>query len=170
LTIECRDIARYESGEVSVYLRGSTLGIPENAGIDALFVDNAASVVMSFSVPVEIDGTLYAESDLVIFDGVFSIFWDSASAGVPLDGNIAGVSRDAVGELVLSFDVPVELDGTIYRRGELVKWTGPGFASYSTDPFWPVGSQQQGLSFSGTDALDPKIFADGFESGDTVAW
>jgi hypothetical protein len=133
----------------SMYFDGSAAGVPEYAGIDAIFLDGAGALVLSFDVPVNLGGTEYGPSDLVRYSGgTFSLFWSAAAAGVPPYANVVGADRDSAGILVLTFDVPTRLGGTDYLPGQLVAWNGgTSFGLYFADPRWPLSSQLRGFAF-----------------------
>lgn len=144
LMIEMRDIILYDAVNDIPYplLDGSAVGIPEYAAIDAVFFDPITDQgAMSFDVPVLLGGVEYGPSDIVAFGAGFSLLWSAAAAGVPAGVNVVGAERDAAGRLVLTFDVPVTLGGTIFLPGQLVGWdAGTGFSLYASDPAWPAGS------------------------------
>jgi len=137
------------STSFSMYFDGGAAGVPDGAGIDAIFLDGAGALVLSFDVPVSLGGADYGPSDLVRFSGgVFSLFWSAASAGVPSYANVVGADRDSAGALVLSFDVPTNLGGSDYLPGQLVRWNGgTNFSLYSADLTWPVSAQLRDFAF-----------------------
>ena len=147
-TYEPRDIVAFDGVNYSMLLDGSGVGIPEYARIDALFQHPIAGIVLSFDVPVKLSGTEYSRSDLVRFNGgVFSLFWDAATAGVPLYSNVVGAAIDSAGAQVLSFDVPTNIAGTEYLPGQLVRWNNPGFSNYFIAAGWPVSTQLRDFAF-----------------------
>jgi len=143
-----RDVIYYDYISIYKYLDGAAAGIPDDAGIDALFLVGADAVV-SFDVPTNVGGTEYSPSDLVRFTGnTPSLYWDAEPAGVPAYANLVGADRDPLtGRLVVTFDVPVNLGGTEFLPGQLVQWTGSGFASLYADPAWPATAQLRDFSF-----------------------
>jgi hypothetical protein len=148
--VEPRDVAAQGGGVYSVQLDGGAAGIPAGARIDALLRAANGNLVLSFDVPVNLGGTEFSRSDLVIWQsGVFSLYWDAeaAAAGVPASSNLVGAALTGVGEIVLTFDVPTTLGGTTYLPGELVRWTGGGFTSHLADPSWPASSQLRDFAF-----------------------
>jgi hypothetical protein len=147
---EPRDVVAYDESVYTMHLDGSSAGIPAGARIDALFFDAAGRAVLSFDVPVDLGGTFYGRSDLVLREVAgFSLYWDAESAGVPLGSNLVGAAKDDAGTLVLTFDVPTDLGATTYMPGDLVRWEGgSAFSLYFQDAFWPPGSQLRGLAFA----------------------
>ena len=74
--------------------------------------------------------------DVVLFDGVSPVFYfQGSTAGVPEYARIDSLLLDAAGNLVLGFDVPVNLGGTEYSRSDLVRYSGGIFS-----PFWDAES------------------------------
>ena len=148
-SVQAHDVVSTADGvNFSVFFDGTAAGIPGYAGIDSLFLDPGGALVFSFDVPVNLGGTEYSQSDLVRFSGgVFSLFWDAEAAGVPSYANVVGADRDSGGTLVVGFDVPVNLAGTDYLPGQLVRWNGTAFSSYFVDPAWPPSARLSGLAF-----------------------
>jgi hypothetical protein len=146
---EPRDIVMLKGTTFTMYLSGSSAGIPERARVDALFFDPIdGNPVMSFDVPVFLGPAQYTRSDLVKFTpGVgFSLYWDAEAAGVPLSSNVVGADIDHTGELVVTFDVPTSLGGVFYLPGQLVGWTSASFSLYFSDPTWPLSAQLRDFS------------------------
>jgi hypothetical protein len=142
-----RDVVAYDGASYATYLDGSMLGIPEGVRIDAFFLDSSGSPVLSFDVPVDLGVGLYGRSDLVRFDSAFSLYWDGSGSGVPPYANLVGAATDSVGTLILTFDVPVTLDGSDYFPGVLVEHGPSGFAQRFEDPSWPPYAQLRDFSF-----------------------
>jgi hypothetical protein len=147
---EPRDVVAYDGSVYSVFLDGSAAGVPEGARIDAILLDGAGRAVLSFDVPVELGGTVYDRSDLVLREAAgFSLYWDAEAAGVPPGSNLVGAAEDDAGFLVVNFDVPTDLETTTYLPGELVRWEGgTSFGSYFRDTVWPPGSQLRDFAFA----------------------
>lgn len=146
--IEPRDVVRFDGVTSTLYFDGGAAGIPENVRIDALVLDTLGRLVLSFDVPVNLGGVEYGQSDLVRFaGGAFSLDWDAAAAGVPPGANLVGAGLDVTDQLVVTFDVPVNLGGTEYLPGQLVAWTGVGFLPYAVDPAWPPSVHLHDFAF-----------------------
>ena len=150
---EPRDIVAYDGESYSIFLDGESAGIPPEARIDALLLDELERPVISLDLPVDLGGTLYHPSDLVLAGDAFSLYWDGAAAGVSPGVNLIGAAEDQFGTLVLTFDVPADLSGETFLPGELVRWESASvFSSYFADPAWPPGSQLRGFAFAPTPA------------------
>lgn len=147
-TVQTRDVVRFNGVTPTLYFAGGAAGVPEGVRIDAVMLDTSGTLILSFDVPVNIGGVEYGPGDLVRFTGgVFSLYWGAAAAGVPPDVNLVGVGLDVASQLVVSFDVPVNLGGTEYLPGTLVAWTGAGFLPYAVDPAWPPSVQLHDFAF-----------------------
>src|SRR5262249_40417691 len=133
----------------TMYFDGGATGVPAGAGIDAILLDPAGALILTFDVPVSLGGIDFLPYDLVRFSGGrFSLYWSGAAAGVPIYANLVGADRDGAGILVLTFDVPVNLGGADYLPGQLVAWNGgTSFSTYFKDPAWPVSAQLRGFAF-----------------------
>ncbi len=143
---EPRDLIRTDAGVYSLVIDGAAAGVPAGVAIDAVMRDASGQIVLSFDVPVELDGGSYGRSDLVLYDGSFSLFWDATAAGVPGYANLVAASLNDAGDLTGSFDVPVLLAGTEHLPGEIVTLAS-GFMSYELDASWPAYATLGSLSF-----------------------
>lgn len=146
-TFEPRDVVAYSVGAFSMFFDGSKAGVPADAGIDALFLESDGALVMSFDVPVKLGGIWRGRSSLLRYDGAWAQAWDAAAAGVPPFVNVVGADRLSSGELVVTFDIPVRIAGTLYKRGQLIGWNGASFEAVATDPSWPPSAQMRDFSF-----------------------
>jgi hypothetical protein len=63
--------------------------------------------------------------------------WYSTGYGVPAGVDLVGAFRDNRDRLIVSFDVPVTLDGIDYLPGELIEARLPGYARAFSDTLWP---------------------------------
>jgi hypothetical protein len=148
VTYEPRDVVAYTGGAYASVFDGSSSGVPVNARIDALYLDSDGSPVMSFDVPVRLDGVWRGRSNLMRYaGGAWTLVWDAAAAGVPASVNVVGADRLPSGEMVVSFDIPVRIGGALYRPGQLVGWNGASFEDVATDPAWPPSAQLRDFSF-----------------------
>lgn len=146
VTYEARDVVAWNGTTYAMDLDGSAVGVPADARIDALFMDTTGKRILSFDVPVRLGVTDYLPSDLVEWDGSFSLFWSGAAHGVPAGSNVVGADRTTTGLLVLTFDVPTRLGSVDYLPGQFVSWNGSEFASWSVDGAWPPSSQVSDFS------------------------
>lgn len=147
---EPRDLIAYDGVNFTLYMSGAAAGLPATTRIDALFVDSLGAVILSLDTWSTLPGADFGPSDLIRYNGSFSLYWSATVAGVPNNANLVGAAADGAGVLVLSFDVPVNLGGTEYKPGQLVAWSGSVFTSYSEDPLWPSGAELRDFAFSST--------------------
>jgi hypothetical protein len=146
---EPRDVIASDGATFTVVLDGSTIGIPEGARIDGLQGEGAGVFQLSFDAPVRLGETDYGRSDIVRWSPEigFSLFFDAQAAGVPDYANVVGVSfDDDAGTSELAFDVPTRLDGADHGTGQVVSWSGAGFAPSLSHPGWPPYAQIRALS------------------------
>jgi len=146
-TFEGRDVVASDGIDFTPALDGSDAGVPVGSRIDAVHESAEGDLFVSFSVPTTIGEHTFSRSDVVRYEAGagFTPWFDSLSAGVPLYANVVGVGVDASGDLVMTFDVPTELQGTDYLPGELVVWTGGVFGTYASDPSWPGFARARAL-------------------------
>ena len=146
-TYDSGDILEYDGVSYTLVLDGSTAGIPAYARIDALLLDESGELVLSFDVPVNLGGSEYEPSDLVLHSGgAFAPYWDAGAAGVPLSSNVVGASIDGTGSIVMSFDAPTTLGSSDYLPGELVRYDSSIFDSLLKDPAWPAYARIHALN------------------------
>jgi len=144
-----RDVVAWNGAAFSIALDGAAAGIPADARIDALSADPSGGFLLSFEAPVLLGATDYGPADLVRYNAGFSLAWSGSSASVPAYANLVGASRDASGALVLAFDVPVNLGGSEYLPGDLVRWGSPGgFSLAVRDSNWPKASELRDFTYA----------------------
>ena len=149
-----RDVVIWDGSSTPLFY-GESLGIPDYARIDGLAVEVTSTTVLfllSFDVPLTLDGTDYLPADIVSLDAFggagFALYWDSAGAGVPSSANADGIELDGADRLAMTFDAPVTLGGSTFLPGQLVRWDGGNsFSLYAADPSWPEGARPGGFTF-----------------------
>lgn len=101
-------------------------------GLELLALERRADGAWLFTPadPFTLGDVSYMPRDVVAFDGAsFARLFDGASAGIPEYARIDSLFLDGSGEMVFSFDVPVNLGGVEYGRSDLVRH-GAGFSLY----------------------------------------
>lgn len=176
---QSEDVIRFDGANFSMFFDGSAEGVPPGAGVDSVFLDggDGGDLVVGFDVPISIGSNItYEPADLVRFDGAsFSWFFDTSAAtpAIPVSSNVTGADRRGF-LTVLTFDVPTTLGGATFLPGELVSWNGHSFASFFSDPSWPLSSRLDGLAFlADPGRTPPTLLMDkwGFISGDLrLSW
>jgi len=114
-------------GTVMVISLGS---LPEAAAVDAFHAFLDGQMLFSLATPVDLAGTTFAPGDVVRWDGiVYTLELDAAAAGLPAGVNVDAVAVDGA-DLLLSFDITVDLSGGIVADHDLVRWNGAVFAPF----------------------------------------
>jgi hypothetical protein len=174
LTATPRDVVRWEGSSYSLLFKGAGAGIPDGTHIDAV-TRSGDTLTLSFDVEVTLGGTTYADEDLARYDGSdFVSFFDGSEAGLDpaLDLDAAEVlanerlllSLDGSGIVAgLSFDDEDVLE--VGRDGANWQMAYDGSAEHAE---WAAAD----LDVIALLVLVPSglPFADGFESGDLLAW
>jgi len=122
--------------------------LPVSADIDALAEGPGGEVLFSLDTHATLSGSLVASADVVQWDGVaFTVAFHAAGAGVPPGADVDALAIDpATGDLLLSFDAAVDLDGVVAADEDLVRWNGAAWS----------------LAFDGSAAgLEAKLDVDG---------
>jgi len=147
-----RDVVKTNGVTFQRVLDGASAGVPSYARIDALLPDGTNKWVLSFDVPVKLGGVEYGRSDLVRYDGAFSLAWDADAGGIPAYANVVGVGREAAG-YVVSLDVPARVGGSEVLPGQIVHAGAESLTAVSAGPAWPRASQLRDFAFS----LPPRL-------------
>lgn len=125
--------------EIAIYRLSSGDSITTSpspfAGLDASDVDayhatdTCGSALFSVNATAEIAGTVMRPADVFQDNGVKIL--DAATEGVADGANLDAVSRvPGPCDLVVSFDVTVGLDGTIFRPDDLIRFGGGSFSMF----------------------------------------
>lgn len=102
--------------------------LPTGAQLSALHRRSDGMWLFAPTHPITVGGTDYEPRDIVSFDGAsFAGVLDGSLAGIPDYARIDSLFVNA-GDLVLSFDVPVNLGGAEYSRSDLVRFSAAGFS------------------------------------------
>ncbi len=98
--------------------------VPAAADLNAYAVASNGDLLLSFDITVDLGDVVAAPSDVVRFDGsTFSIEFDGSAEGIPAGAVIDAVTRDG-DDLVLSFDVSVDLGSEVADDEDLVRNDG----------------------------------------------
>ena len=175
------DVARLAlDGTWSLAFDASAAGVARGVDLDALtFIPSGDGfdMVVSFDTTtalVEVSRAaqiFFAEDeDLVQTDGsTFRPFFDGSAAGIPSSADLDGAHAIGDGErLLLSIDNHATLDGIDVGDEDILLHD-------QTAMTWTVYEDLTGRVAGGTDIasisrVDPALFSDDFESGDTTAW
>jgi Abnormal spindle-like microcephaly-assoc'd, ASPM-SPD-2-Hydin len=154
------DVASYnpDTGFFSptLYFAGASNSIPDGARIDALGMDGAGNLLLSFditiSVPQSGGGTITLKpADLVSFNGgVYALVFNGASAGIPDGTNLDGATMLPNTNLLLAFDEFGSIGGVDFTPVDVLEFNSGAdswvisFDGASADG-WPDGSLIQGV-------------------------
>ena len=166
--------------ESAVYSLETGLGPPIQLG--AIHRAPDGSWLLTPAHPVELGGARYQARDVVTWDGgaAFAPVLDGVAEGLPRGARIDAVFVDRLtGNLVLSFDAPVEIAGVRYDMSDLVERAAPGVFVLLWDGAAsgvPVRSnvvgadRESGGNLVVTFDVRTSIGAAQFQPGDLVAW
>jgi len=144
-------------------------GLPDGSEVDAYHEEGDGSVLFSTGTTVSFSGgaVVAGPEDVVKLDaGAYSLEFDGSVAGIPSGTNLDGVSREAGGDLILSFDTTLALSGGGAADDEdLVRYDGVAL-SLALDlsslalvpPFGP------GLDVDAADARPGGVWAVSFDT------
>lgn len=136
------------TGLFSVYFDGAAAGVPAGARIDAVAVDAALVLLLSFDTSVALPGVGAVEDEDVVSytAGVFGMVFDGSAAGIASGLDLDGV--DWVGgppSLLVSFDASGSVGGVTFDDEDALRYAlGPGswamyFDASLSDPVdWPA--------------------------------
>ncbi len=146
--------------------------LPADAHIDAYLPLDDRSQLLSFDTAVRLPGLVPNAADVVRYaNGSYSLAFDAAAAQIP-----EGVNVDAVamfnGDLLLSFDTAVQLDGVTFEDEDLARFSRGSFAPFflgassgvppdlDLDGAQVLSSQRLLVSFDGSGDIDGIEFND----------
>jgi hypothetical protein len=161
------DVIRWDGSSHTLVFDGTTID-PVGPEIDALGSDGQ-DLILSFDTGVLLDGTAYADEDLVrLSAGSFSLYFDGSAAGVPATLDVDGAELLEDGTLLLSLDGSGVIAGVTFSDEDILALDANSHWSLVCAPAtWAAA-----FARVDTDAVTviEHLFADGFESGDTSAW
>ncbi len=106
--------------------------LPESADLDGYHRLPNGDQLFSLDTTSELAGGLTAApGDVVRFDGTsYSLALDAGAQGLPPEANVDGVSVIEGGDLLLSFDTTVEVNGNTVDDEDLVRFDGVTFSLF----------------------------------------
>jgi hypothetical protein len=130
-TITDEDVAsdNLTSGTITKALLGT---LTEASDLSAYHALGGGSHLFSFDITVALAGGVTAHpGDVVRWDGAsYTLEFDASAESVPDGVRTDAVTMSAGGNLVLSFDTTVALDGSTYFDEDLVEFDGASFSSF----------------------------------------
>ena len=134
-----------DEGAVLEYGSGTSqidLGpLPSNAAVIAIDVVEGASTLFALDTTVELGGAIYRAGDVISWDGAaYALAWDANAAGLPSNARVDGVAFGPDASLYLSFDIDVDLGGTIVQDHDVLRvLSGGGIFLEFSDSFDDYG-------------------------------
>lgn len=127
ITATPQDIISWNGSTYSRIFQGSAIGLPDGVAIDALSSTNGSDFLISFDTTVTLPGGITAgPADVVRYNGgTWSLYFDSAAAGVPSGANLDGLDYLTSGHLLVSFDIAGTVGGVTFAASDILEYT-PG--------------------------------------------
>ncbi|WP_440223915.1 hypothetical protein ACQQ2N_01565 [Dokdonella sp. MW10] len=117
-----RDVVRHGASGVSMFLRGSDLGLPANVRIDALALAGT-DVLLSVDVAARIGATAIGPADILRWNGTsVSVLHASHSLGLSPGTNLIALERFADGSLLMGFDTAGTVGGVAFKPGDILEY------------------------------------------------
>jgi len=141
-------------------------GLPGGADVDAYHLDAGGAVLFSTDTTVSLGGGVVAAPEDVVryAGGAYTIEFDGSAEGVPAGADVDAVTRDASGDLVLSFDTTVNV-GVVADDEDLVRFDGSSFSLALDTSALAVSPAFDGaLDVDGVDARPGGVFALSFDA------
>ncbi|MEJ8569434.1 hypothetical protein [Elongatibacter sediminis] len=161
------DVVRYDGNAYSLEWDGSAAGVPSGARLDALSVDGAGKLLLSFDIAVALPGLTVMDEDVVLVDGAsYLMFFDGSLDLVPEAANLDALhfAPDS-GSIYVSFDIAGEVGGMVFSDEDLLQLDAPGgtwamaYDGSDQHAAWNPGD----LDAAFVAFVSGFIFADGFE-------
>lgn len=147
--------------------------LPAGAEVDAYHDEGPGGVLFSLDTAASLPGGVFAGPEEVVrlAGGVFTLVFDGSAEGVPAGVGVDAVTRSG-GNLVLSFDTAVTLDGITFADEDLARFAGGLFtlaldasavgidAALDTDAVDSIGANLWALSFDSDGVAGGVSFAD----------
>lgn len=163
-----RTIVVDNAGSFSIAFDGAAAGIPAGVKIDALFRDSGGQWIISTDIHVELDGTVYADGDLIGHDGTgFFLVASEAELGLETSADVTGITQGTGGRwLVTLASGGQTLDGLVYFSGDVLSGDSAGRLSAielssREAPF----SVTAGLNAISAEPAPDELFSDRFQEG-----
>ena len=103
-------------------------GLPPNASVNAFHHAGEDLYLFSLDTIAELSGIVFRPADVIAYsNGVHVLYFDSLTTGIPPGVQVNAVTEDGP-DLLLSFDITVDLPGGPYFDHDLVRWDGTSFS------------------------------------------
>jgi hypothetical protein len=117
------DVVRWNGSSFASHVSAAAQGIPDGVVVDAT-TQGASATIISLDQTVDLGGTVVHPADLVELAGSPTVVFDGSAAGVPTGANLDAAHRLPSGNLLVSFDVPLSLGGTLVMPEDVAEWNG----------------------------------------------
>jgi hypothetical protein len=140
--LDPRDVVEWDGGVLFAPVpeyAGALALIPETANVDAVLLDPAGAVVVSFDVPTSIGAGVYEAADLVRYNGsTFDLtpYFDASMVGIPRSSNLTAAAGLAL-VIVFSLDIPTAVGDSVFLPGQLLSWDGATLDVFDLQDSWP---------------------------------
>ena len=119
------DILAFGSGGVQTVLDSRSLGVPVGANADAVSIEPVTdALLISFDITVKLGDTVFADEDVIRFNGQsFSMYFDASAAGIAEGLDLDGVHAEP-GLLLVSFDGSGHAGGVHFDDEDVLEYDG----------------------------------------------
>ncbi len=119
------DILAVGSGGVQTVLNSRNLGVPLGANADAVSLEPGTNALLiSFDITVKLGDTVFADEDVIRFNGQsFSMYFDASAAGIAEGLDLDGVHAEP-GLLLVSFDGSGHAGGVHFDDEDVLEYDG----------------------------------------------
>ncbi len=117
-----------EDDQIGPVLFESLGTLPAGADVTAVHREPSGDVLFALDTTANLGGTTFEPRDVIRWDGAtHTMEFDGSSEGVPAGAQIDAITRDGPIDLLLSFDVTVDLGGTTIADEDLARFDGMAF-------------------------------------------
>lgn len=116
--------------------------LPIETSVDAFGDIDNDTFIFSLDEDAEIAGTLYADEDLIMYDGgTFSLWFDGSAAGLPAEVNIDAVYIESVSPQIFQFSLgeSAELSGIgIVSKNDILRYNNGTLSNWNQGSGWGI--------------------------------
>lgn len=124
ITFTPQQVVRYDGTAYSLYWDGAANSIPAGVRIDGLALQADVDLLLSLDVSATLGGVAVSPTDIVRFNGTYSMFFNGVTAGVPAGLNLQDFHFfDSDQHLLMNFDSAGAIGGTSFNRQDVLEYT-----------------------------------------------
>lgn len=118
------DVVRFDGADFFLVFAAASADLPPGLATDAITVIGGTDLLLSFDLPVDLDGILVDDEDLVRFDGAgLSLFFDGSAAGIPQELDVDATHiLEGQGRLFLSLDGSGSVGGVDFDDEDVLEY------------------------------------------------